>query len=192
MECFFKDIKGCGPLMSAVCIAYLDPYKARWPSSFWRYCGLDVVHDEEGSHGRSRRDAYMMTYIDDDGAEKERRTFGFNPVVKTKLVGVLGTSFLRAGKEAQYAKIYYEYKNRLENRSDCQELRPIVIHRRAIRYAVKMFLRDLWYVWRTIEGLPTGEPYEVAKLGMPAHHDPRDLISADDITKAQLSLMNFD
>lgn len=42
---FLKDVTGCGPLMAAVCIAYLDPYKARHASSFWRYAGLDVVYE---------------------------------------------------------------------------------------------------------------------------------------------------
>lgn len=42
---FFKDIKGCGPLMSAVCLAYLDPYKAPHVSCFFRYAGLDTVQD---------------------------------------------------------------------------------------------------------------------------------------------------
>jgi len=190
-ETFFKDITGCGPLMSAVCIAYLDPYKARWPSSFWKYCGLDVVVDEKGSHGRGRGDASMVSYVDKDGNVAEKKSLGYNPVVKTKLVGVLGSSFLRAGKDAQYAKVYYEYRHRLENRPDCADLRPIVIHRRAIRYAVKMFLRDLWYAWRTLEGLPTGEPYEVAKLGMAPHHDPRDGVTDEDVTAAAVKALHL-
>ena len=44
-EQFFEPIKGCGTLMSAVCIAYLDIYKARYVSSFYRYAGLDTVQD---------------------------------------------------------------------------------------------------------------------------------------------------
>ncbi len=190
-DAFFKDVVGCGPLMSAVCIAYLDPYKARWPSSFWKYCGLDVVVDENGAHGRSRKDAFMVSYIDRDGKPAEKKSLGYNPVVKTKLVGVLGTSFLRKRKDSKYAALYYEYRNRLENRPDCQDLRPIVIHRRAIRYMVKIFLKDLWYAWRTLEGLPTGEPYEVAKLGMAPHHDPRTEATDDDVTAAALKTMNL-
>lgn len=173
-EAFFKDVKGCGPLMAAVCIAYLDPTKARWPSSFWKYAGLDVVVDENGSHGRSRHDACMVKYIDKDGEEKEKRSLGYNPTVKTKLVGVLGTSFLRAGRDGKYAQLYYEYKNRQENLPEEVRPRPVVIHRRSIRYAVKMFLADLWLAWRTIEGLPTGKPYAVAMLGRHPHHDPRN------------------
>ena len=46
-EAFFKDIKGCGTLMSAICIAYLDPRKANHVSSFFKYCGLDTVQDTD-------------------------------------------------------------------------------------------------------------------------------------------------
>lgn len=187
-DVFFEDVKGCGPLMAAVCVAYLDPYKARWPSSFYKYCGLDVVVDEQGAHGRSRKDAYMAPYIDRDGNETEKRTLGYNPVVKSKLVGVLGTSFLRAGANGKYAKIYYDYKNRIQNRGDTQDLRAVVMHRRAVRYAVKMFLKDLWYAWRTLEGLPTGDDYAVAKLGMAPHHDPRDEVSDDDVLETALGV----
>lgn len=171
---FFKDVGGCGPLMAAVCIAYLDPYKARWPASFWRYCGLDVIVDENGTHGRTRADAYMTTIIDKNGNEIQRRTLGYNPTVKCKLCGVLAASFLRARGGSHYATLYYDYKNRLMNNPDTAGLKKIIIHRRAIRYAVKWFLADLWKVWRTLEGLPTGDSYAVAKLGMAPHHDPRD------------------
>lgn len=46
-ERFFKNIKGCGTLMSAMCLAYLDPYKANHVSSFYKYCGLDTVQDTD-------------------------------------------------------------------------------------------------------------------------------------------------
>ncbi|MBO5390086.1 MAG: hypothetical protein J6A59_18490 [Lachnospiraceae bacterium] len=44
-DAFFKDIKGCGPLMSGICLAYLDPWKAPHVSCFFRYAGVDVVQD---------------------------------------------------------------------------------------------------------------------------------------------------
>lgn len=36
----------------------------------------------------------------------------------------------------------------------------------AIRYMIKMFLKDLWVAWRTLEGLPVTPDYAEAKLGM--------------------------
>jgi len=42
-------------------------------------------------------------------------------------------------------------------------------HRMAIRYMVKMFLQDLYPVWRRLENLPVALPYAEAKLGRPPH-----------------------
>lgn len=166
-DAFFKDVKGCGPLMSAVCIAYFDPHKARHASSFWRYAGLDVQPTESGEmRGVGRWYTEMRPYMDKDGDTKERKSLTYNPFLKTKLVGVLGSAFLRA-RDSYYGKVYYDYKNRMEQR---ENLSPIVRHRRATRYAVKMFLRDMWVVWRELEGLEVTEPYEVAKLGHKPHH----------------------
>lgn len=49
--------------------------------------------------GRSRKDFCLVKkdYINKDGEEAQRDSITFNPFLKTKLVGVLGTSFLRAG-----------------------------------------------------------------------------------------------
>lgn len=103
-ETFFNDVKRCGPLMAAICIAYLDPYKTRWPSSFWKYTGLDVVTDANDSHGRGRSDTVTVDYIYKNGERATRRGLSYNPFVKTKLVGVLGPSFLKAGKDTHYAR----------------------------------------------------------------------------------------
>ena len=62
-DAFFKDVKGCGTLMSAVCIAYFDPYKANHVSSFFKYAGLDVVQDID-SEGR------MLFLAVDDNKKK--------------------------------------------------------------------------------------------------------------------------
>ena len=163
---FFADVKGCGTLMAGVCLAYLDPYKARHVSSFWKYCGLDVVMTEDGKwEGRQKKHTEMRPYIDKDGNEGEKRSITYRPMLKTKLVGVLGSSFLRA-KGSHYGQVYYDYKHRLDQRED---LTPIHKHRMATRYAVKMFLRDMWVAWRELEGLEVTEPYEVAKLGHRPH-----------------------
>ena len=174
-DAFFAGVGGCGPLMAAVCIAYLDPYKARYPSSFWKYAGLDVVNVEGKDEGRQRWHVEDVQY-EVDGEVRTKKGLTYNPFLKTKLVGVLGGSFLKARGGSKYADIYYDYKRRLENRHEEDEnvKRPVVIHRRATRYAVKQFLADLWVAWRTIENLPTGHPYAVDFLGRDEHHSPRN------------------
>lgn len=55
-EKFLLEVKGCGPAMAAVIISEIDIHKARYPSSLWKYTGLDVVagwelHSVDGIDG---------------------------------------------------------------------------------------------------------------------------------------------
>lgn len=254
---FFENIKGCGTLMSAVCIAYLDIRKARYVSSFYRYCGLDTVQDEDkdgnklfltkdgrprkvrqkmgylkdsgehyfgavkatsdfdaegnqifltedgeqvfkfyitklvdsievpvyedietleeyvgdvvfSEHGRRMGDTEMVEYIDKNGEVQLKRGITYNPVIKTKLMGVLTGCLLKA-KDPTYSTIYYDYRKRLDssayhkNHSDGRK------NMMAQRYMIKQFLRNLWTTWRELEGLEVNYPYEVEKLGHKPH-----------------------
>lgn len=255
-EAFFKDIKGCGTLMSAMCIAYLDPYKARYVSSFYRYCGLDTVRDtdSEGNvlflttdrrkvrekylyvgtsgeayygkvkaiddfdaegnqyymaeetgelltkqavyriidgvdtavyedietgeeyvgdvrfseHGRRMGDTEMFDYVDKDGNVKQKRGLTYNPVLKTKLMGVLSGCLIKA-KDPIYTEIYYDYKSRLDKEQWSKDFTPAHKNMMAQRYMIKQYLRNLWVKWRELEGLEINYPYEVAKLGNQPH-----------------------
>lgn len=254
-ENFFEGIKGCGTLMSAVCIAYLDVYKARYVSSFYRYAGLDTVQDmdkdgnplfrtldgknrkvrhkmcytyqcdgdfyygkvyktgefdSEGNeiitsdtgellnseygiagdgsfvyedietketytgevcisqHGRRMGDTEMFEYIDKNGNKALKRGITYNPVLKTKLMGVLTGCLLKA-KDPVYSSIYYDYRARLDNSVEHKDKTSGHKSMMAQRYMVKQFLRNLWTTWRTLEGLEVNLPYEVAKLGHEPH-----------------------
>lgn len=162
-DAFLKGVKGCGPAMAAVIISELDPYKARHISSFWRYAGLDVAQDGKG---RSRKSEHLVEieYTDKQGEVKTKKGITFNPFLKTKLVGVLGSSFLRAA--SPYRTVYDGYKHRLDCHPDYQEESKGHKHNMATRYMVKMFLKDLWLEWRKIEGLPITPDYAEAKLGL--------------------------
>lgn len=161
---YLKGVKGCGVLMSSVILSELDPYKARHASSFWKYTGLDVAEDGKG---RSRKAEHLVKvkYTNKDGKEDERNSITFNPFLKTKLVGVLGSCFLRC-TSSPYKAIYANYKNRLENHEVYKASTKGHRHNMAIRYIIKMFLRDLWVIWREIEGLPVTQPYHETKLGI--------------------------
>ncbi|KKN90152.1 hypothetical protein LCGC14_0232680 [marine sediment metagenome] len=123
---FLEDVKGVGAAMAGVIISEFDIHKAKYPSSFWKYAGLDVGPD---GVGRSRRKEHQVkrTYVDKKGKESERDSITFNPFLKTKMVGVLAGSFLKSGvapkdKETKevigevtgYRRIYETYKRRLE------------------------------------------------------------------------------
>ena len=158
---FLEGVKGCGPAMSSVIISEIDISRARYPSSLWKYAGLDVAPDGQG---RSRRKEHLIDveYENSSGETATRKSITFNPFLKTKLVGVLGSSFLRAGKA--YSEVYYGYKNRLENAPAHIEKSKGHRHNMAIRYMIKIFLIDLHREWRTLEGLDVPPSYAEAKL----------------------------
>lgn len=160
---FLAGVRGIGPAMAGVIVSEIDIHAARYPSSLWMYAGLDCGPD---GRGRSRRAEHLveLQYVAKSGEESVRKSITFNPFLKTKLVGVLGASFLRAG-DNEYSKIYNDYKHRLQCREDWKGESKGHIHNAAIRYMIKMFLRDLYVAWRTLEGLPVAESYQEAKLG---------------------------
>lgn len=253
---FLAKIRGIGAAMAGVIISEIDIFKTKYPSSLWRYAGLDVVYvatyfDDEGKRqiiphtqmeaifasgvdellykgiypikfegvGTSKKEFCLVQrkYINKDGKQAIRNSISFNPFLKTKLVGVMGPSFLKTtvttvdGKkmgaarrrqlaEAKgfkvldsedsdkvqvqvdsfliqqghdvvmdanpYAKAYYQYKFRLENSPKHQDKTAAHLHNMAIRYAVKLFLNDLYNVWRKLEELPVAPTFAEAKLGL--------------------------
>jgi len=172
---YLKSVNGIGEKMGAVIISSFEIQKARYVSSLWRYAGLGVMFDGKGD---SKRDEHLIdreyTYKDRETGKmvtKTRKSVVYNPWVKSKVLYGLGTSFLRQGPEKSiYAKMYYEYRNRLENHINWTEATKLHKHRAAIRYMVKRFLADLYVQWRTIEGLEVMPSYEERMLGRAPHH----------------------
>ena len=161
---YLKKVKGIGPAMAGVILSEIDITKAKYPSSLWKYAGLDVAAN---GAGRSRKKEHLVdtVYIDKDGKKATKKGITFNPFLKTKLTGVLAGSFLKAG-DNPYKEAYYNYKDRLENHPDHKNKTKGHRHNMANRYIVKLFLIDLHREWRTIVGLPVSIPYSEAKLGM--------------------------
>jgi len=162
---YLSDVMGVGPAMAGVIISEIDIEKAQYPSSLWKYAGLDVARD---GRGRSRKKEHLVetTYINKDGEEALKNGITFNPFLKTKLTGVLGSSFLRCGLKSPYAQVYYDYKFRLENSESHKEKTKLHRHNMANRYMIKRFLVDLYREWRAMEGLPIAGEYSESKLGI--------------------------
>lgn len=170
---FLEKVSGIGPAIAAMIISEIDISKAKYASSVWKYCGLDVVmvENEKGElvgEGRSRRAAHLIDvpYIDRNGKEKTKKSITFNPDIKTTLIGIMGPSFLKRKDKNPYTKVYYQYKHRLENHAVYKNTTDLHRHNMAIRKMVKRFLVDLYIVWREIEGLEVHPEYSEAKLGM--------------------------
>ena len=169
---FLSKVPYCGTMMSAVILSSFDIRKARHMSGFWKYAGLDAVIDPTTGKGvgRSRTKVLMeeTTYIDANGNEATRKSIGFNPRLQTKLLGVLAPLFIKYN--TVYRKFYDDAKHRYTERAKVmgEDVTPMQISRRAIRFMMKVFVQDLWVKWREIEGYPV-EPsyYEVYLAGRP-------------------------
>lgn len=166
---YLEHVRGIGPAMAAIIIRYLDIHKARYPSSFWAYAGLDVVaverNGERLQQGRGRFKDHLVPkqYTNPQKEVIDTMGISFNPFLKTKLMGVLAGSFLKC--RSPYAELYYNYKNRLDNHPQHQSKSKGHRHQMALRYMVKQFLVDLHANWCELEGLPPSQTYEEVKLG---------------------------
>ncbi len=167
---FLEPIKGVGPAMAGVILSEIDIHKAMYPSSLHKYAGLDVVIKDGKGQGRSRQKHHLeqSDYVDKNGEVKQKMGITFNPFLKTKLIGVLGSSFMRQ-KDSEYRTIYDDYKFRLQNMPEHSEKSKGHIHNMAVRYMIKIFLINLHREWRKIEGYPATDPYHVAKLKLRDH-----------------------
>lgn len=161
---YLKHIRGIGPAMAGVIVSEIDISKARYPSSLWKYCGIDTAEDGKG---RSRRSEHLVKvkYRNKDGVESERNSITFNPFLKTKLIGVLANSFIKLANPI-YAPIYRDYKHRLENHPAHADKTKAHRNNMAKRYMIKIFLTHLYNKWRILEGLEVAPPYHEAKLGI--------------------------
>ena len=162
---FLEPIRGIGPAIAGVVISEIDITRARYVSSLWKYAGLDVAPD---GRGRSRKKEHLVVveYTNKSGEAAERVGITFNPFLKTKLVGVLGSSFIKQPAErCPYRGIYNNYKHRLEHHEKYREVSKGHRHNMAVRYMIKRFLADLYVAWRGMEGLPIAPEYHEAKLG---------------------------
>lgn len=150
------QIKGLGANTVAYLITYIDINKAQYASSLWSYVGLDKPSYERYTKGES------------GGGNKTLRTVLYtmaDSMIKTRSV---------------YRDVYDAEKNKLENSLlvtksrntqgrliECmwKDTKPCHRHGAAIRKMIKHFLADFWYVWRTLDGLPTAKLYVEEKLG---------------------------
>ena len=162
---FLAGVVGVGPAIAGVVISEIDITKAEYPSSVHKYAGLDVAGDGQG---RSRKKEHLeeSQYTDKNGELQTKKGITFNPFLKTKLVGVLGSSFVKQSPDkCKYRKVYDDYKHRIENMEAHKEKSKGHRHNMAVRYMIKIFLIDLYNEWRSLEGLPVAPTYSEAKLG---------------------------
>ena len=183
---FLCGIKGLGEMMAAVIMSEFDIRKADTVSKLWSYAGLNpgMIRGKKTIKITSKTDMSKVIreyvnktgvrtgiIVSDEMVRGDKKTPGyvcpFNAGLRSKLIGVLGSGFLKA--KSPYAEFYYNMKQRLESENWGMESKNPVNkarakaghqHAAAMRYMVKMFLKDLYVAWRTLEGLPVREPYQ--------------------------------
>lgn len=171
---YLSNIRGIGPALAGVLISEINIHVSKYGSSLEMYSGLDVVKSEDGTGtGRTRKKEHLVDreYKDKFGDTQIKKSITYNPFLKSKLMGVLASSFIKL-KNPTYKKIYDDYKWRLQHRPDLANHTPKHIDNMAKRYMIKQFLHDLYRAWRADEGLPVYAPYAEAKLGMKPHNSP--------------------
>jgi hypothetical protein len=168
-DAFFDGVKGCGPGMAAVILAEFDIEKATTVSKMWQYSGLNpgMVRGKKRKQGKGKDFEIIVT---DEMVRGDRLTAGyvspFNGWLRTKLVGVLADCMIKAN--SSYALDYYRpYKERLESEDGWSEESKGHRANAAKRYMIKMFIKDLYVSWRTVEGLTVRPSYQEEYLN---HH----------------------
>jgi hypothetical protein len=168
---YLSKIRGVGSVLSAVLIAEYDIVKSSTVGKMWAHAGLDVVINEKGEgEGRSKRKNHLVprTYTNRAGETVETVGITFRPLLKAVVVEIAASVFIKLGN--QYTHLYYDYKHRLEHHVKYKDVSKGHRDRMAKRYMMKIFLQDLYPVWRTMYGLDVTLPYHEAKLGM-VHHE---------------------
>ena len=165
---FLRDVKGVGEMMAAVIVTQFDIHKAETVSKMWQFSGMNPGQ-VLGKVWKKRGDVRTLVATDKP-VRGDKKTPGFvcpfNSFLKSKLLGVLGPSFLKCS--SPYRLYYDNYKHRLEsmdwgteskNPTDPKRPKAGHQHKASNRFMVKAFLKDLYVAWRTLEGLPVREPY---------------------------------
>ena len=161
---YLEKIKGIGPSLGGFIVSEIDITACEYPSSLWAYAGLDVASD---GRGRTCKKEHLIDreYKTADGEIKIKKSITYNPRVRSKLIGVMAPSFIRA-RDNKYSEIYYNYRKRIDNMEIHQAKTKLHRQRMANRYMIKRFLVDLYVYWRKLEGLPVATEYSEGKLGI--------------------------
>ena len=171
-ENFLKDVKGVGEVIAAVIISEIDIKRADTVSKLWAFSGVATGMTCGKKYNKKKKEIV----ITEDKVKRDKKTKGYlcpyNQFLKSKLLGVLGSSFLRCN--SPYRTFYDNMKHRLASKNwgeisknpvDKKNPRAGHQHNASIRKMIKMFEKDLYVAWRTLEGLPVRKPYQEEYLG---------------------------
>jgi hypothetical protein len=176
---FLSNVKGVGDIAAGWIIGEYDIHRATTVSKLWQFTGLNPGM-VPGKKRVENKDGSFSFILSGEMVRGDRLTPGhvapFNKRLRTAMVGVLADGFIKA--QSPYAlEYYYPYKERLAQEvnvpttADPEKGKPWKDDskghrdRAAKRYMIKMFLKDLYVAWRTLEGLTVRRPYQEEYLG---------------------------
>ncbi len=180
---WLSKVKGVGTIAGGWIIGEYDIERATTVSKMWQFTGLNpgMVPGKKRVEDADGKAHYELT---GQMVRGDKLTPGhvapFNKKLRVALLGVMCDGFIKA--QNSYAmEYYYPMKARLEQSDNTvlevtkagkpakeiewKEAKKAHRHRAAMRYMLKMFLRDLYNEWRKIEGLPIRAPYAEEYLG---------------------------
>jgi len=159
-----KAVYGLGENLFGQLIAYIsDISRFEKISNLWSYFGYGLYDDKI----QSLKTGYKHNF------DCRKRSLMFNIV----------NCFIKHNQKSYYGKLYYKFKQKYKEKYPepisnnngngfKQNYTDMHIHLMSIRKVSKVFLKDLWIVWRTLEDLPISQPYEVEYLGCKQYQIP--------------------
>ncbi len=185
---YLANVKGVGTVAAGHICGSFDIYEARTVSKLWQYAGMNpgMVRGKVRKELPPAKDGTRRfeVNISETMIRGDKLTAGFvapfNKGLRTALLGVMADGFIKC-QNSYCMEYYYPMKARLEQSANTvaevakagakakdvawSDAKKAHRHRAAIRYMVKMFLKDLYAVWRPMHGLDVRVPYAEEYLG---------------------------
>ncbi len=150
-------IPSLGPQTIAYLLAYIIIETAKTPSALWKYVGLHCASHEryvKGEKGGGNKRLRTALYRMAESMMKNRECPYRDVYDRAKLQKSVSEKMIKTrNTEGKWVEVMWK------------DAKPSHRHGHALRLIIKAVLGDLWFVWRTIEGLPTRSPYVEEKLG---------------------------
>jgi hypothetical protein len=180
---FLSKVKGIGTISAGWIVGEYDIHRATTVSKMWQFTGLNpgmVPGKKRVEDGEGEAHYELTGHMIRGDKLTPGHIAPFNKRLRVALLGVMCDGFIKCQNEYA-AKYYYPMKTRLESSDNMvleiskagakpkeiewKEAKKAHRHRAAMRYMLKMFLKDLYVAWRKIEGLEVREPYAAEYLG---------------------------
>ena len=182
---YLKHIKGIGPILAANLIALIEVERFKNVSKLWAYAGLSAEHYvnicEKGhkSITSSQRMFCPVKMANEKTGKFEtcgakivkseyvrapmKRQSGYVLLINKKLkvaMWKVAQAFIKT--DGNYRILLNEYKEQYIKNENMTKLHALNMSMRRVE---KLFLSNLWSVWRHMLGLEVPKPYVVEKLG---------------------------